>query len=242
MINHRREKKDLSGHNAIRPNPLYHVIQSSWFVSGFAAVCVTFLLISLMPFLREPIGKHPVKKKRVVQAKIIDLPPDIPVKPEEPEPKLLLPKKIRMVPLSKSYKMPKPRLSLAFEDNPEPVANPFTIDISSIARAAMGNFEVPDVFKTGDLDQPLITLKRMPPIYPIRAKQKRIQGYVRTQFVVNVHGTVNEVTIIESDPPGIFDQSVINCISDWRFLPGTVGGEPVNILAETTLNFKLEQN
>lgn len=231
-----------SSHNTIRSKLLYNTIQCTWIWSGLAAICVTILLFSLMPFLLKPIGKHTVRKKRVVQVKITDIPPDTPVAPEEPEPQLLLPKKIRLVPLSKSYKMPKPRLSLAIEDNPRPVAKPFTIDISSMARAAMGDLEVPDVFKTGDLDQPLVTLNRMPPIYPIRARQKKIQGYVRTRFVVNIHGTVNEVIIIESNPPGVFDQSVINCISDWRFLPGTVDGEPVDILAETTLNFKLEQN
>ena len=230
-----------SSHSKIRSN-LLRLIKSTWVLSGFTAICVTFLLLSLMPFLREPIGKHPVMKKRVVQAKVIDIPPDIPNPPEEPEPKLLLPKKIRMVPLSKTYKMPKPRLNLAFEDNLSPLERPLKIDIPSMDQTAIDDFALPNFFNTGDLDKPLITLKRIPPIYPIKAKQKKIQGYVKTRFIVNVHGSVNEVTIIESNPPGVFDQSVINCISDWRFLPGTVDGEPVNILAETTLSFKLEQN
>ena len=60
-------------------------------------------------------------------------------------------------------------------------------------------------------------------------------------FRSNTQGRVEQLKVIESDPDGVFDKSVINCVSQWKFKPGTVEGEPVNTMAETTIRFELEK-
>ena len=45
---------------------------------------------------------------------------------------------------------------------------------------------------------------------------------------------------MESKPPGIFDKSVIQCVSGWRFKPGTIEGMAVKAWAETTIRFELQ--
>ena len=97
-----------------------------------------------------------------------------------------------------------------------------------------------DAFAVGDLDAPLTVLVRVPPQYPLRAKYRGVQGWVLVRFVVNEDGSVGNVTVQESQPPGVFDQSVIRCVTGWRFKPGTVEGIPVRAWAETTIRFKLE--
>ena len=217
--------------------------KGSWVKSGITAIFVTLLLFSLMPVLLEPLGKTSFQEPLAVQVNVIRIPrPDTPAvhkDPEPPKPKLQKPS---LVPRTAATKMEKSQLSMPFEINPQLAAGPSMFEIPPAAQVAAGDFDLPNVFSAGDLDQPLITLTRIPPVYPISAKQQKIEGYVRVQFVVNIHGTVENVIIIESKPPEVFDQSVIRCVSGWRFEAGTVEGEPVNTLAETTVSFELEQD
>ena len=96
-------------------------------------------------------------------------------------------------------------------------------------------------YTMGELDSPLTPLVKIPPIYPIRASRRGIEGAVTVRFLVTKDGTVEQISIIDAQPKKIFDQSVISCISHWKFKPGTVEGIPVATLAQTTIRFKLEQ-
>jgi protein TonB len=96
-------------------------------------------------------------------------------------------------------------------------------------------------YSMGELDSPLIPLVKIPPIYPIRASRRGIEGFVIVQFLVTKNGEVERIKIIEAHPKKIFDQNVIHCVSQWKFKPGTVEGIPVATLARTTIRFKLEK-
>ncbi len=95
-------------------------------------------------------------------------------------------------------------------------------------------------YTIGDLDSPLTALVKIPPVYPVRAKRRSIQGYATVEFIVTTQGLVEEVKIIKAEPEKIFDHSVFNCVSRWKFNPGTVEGIPVSTLARTTIRFELE--
>jgi protein TonB len=129
------------------------------------------------------------------------------------------------------------RLTLPFEINPRLPSGPQTLALPTLDfdTSGLGN-----AFAAGDLDSPLTVLARIPPVYPLRAKHRGVQGWVRVRFVVNAEGGVDKVTVVESQPPGVFDRNVIRCVSGWRFKPGTVEGMPVKAWAETTIRFKLE--
>ena len=127
---------------------------------------------------------------------------------------------------------------MAFEINPKLPAGA-GIELP-VAPVDMTNLGLQNVFDTGDLDRPLTVLTRMPPFYPLAAKRKGTKGWVKVKFIVNELGRVEEVTIVDAQPPGVFDTSVIRCMSGWRFKPGTVKGEAVRVWAETTVRFELE--
>ena len=58
-------------------------------------------------------------------------------------------------------------------------------------------------------------------------------------FLIDYLGDENP-EIVEADPDQIFDASVINCVAQWKFKPGTMEGVAVSTLAQTTIKFKLE--
>ncbi|MBU3951966.1 MAG: energy transducer TonB, partial [Proteobacteria bacterium] len=128
--------------------------------------------------------------------------------------------------------------SLAFELNsrlPQSTLNLPPMDKFSITAPPFTG-----VFLASELDSPLTPLAKIPPIYPLRAARRGIQGWVRVQFVVNTSGGVENPEILEADPDQIFDASVINCVAQWKFKPGTMEGVAVSTLAQTTIKFQLE--
>jgi protein TonB len=60
------------------------------------------------------------------------------------------------------------------------------------------------IFNRGELDQP--PRKRLPsndPIYPYKARQRNIEGYVKVKFLVRADGTVGEVSVLDDQPSAI---------------------------------------
>ena len=96
------------------------------------------------------------------------------------------------------------------------------------------------IFSIGQLDGPLTALSRTPPVYPPAAKRQNIEGWIKVKFVVDQHGQVEQISVLAAEPKGIFEQSVLRCISHWRFKPAMVNGMVVKVLVEQTVTFKLE--
>lgn len=96
------------------------------------------------------------------------------------------------------------------------------------------------LFTASQLDGPLTMLAKTPPVYPHSAKRRNIEGWIKVKFVVDEQGQVDQVTVLDADPEGVFEQSVLRCIASWRFKPGTIGGMAVKALVEQTITFKLE--
>lgn len=86
-------------------------------------------------------------------------------------------------------------------------------------------------------------LTQVPPSYPRRALRKKIEGKVKVEFLVTEAGTVKpgSVVVIESQPAGVFDDTVRKAILRWRFKTHIVDGRPVPFKARQELEFKLER-
>jgi protein TonB len=212
-----------------------------WMGSSAGALGMTLILFCVMPAWLHSGTSPAVAQIPTAQVNVIRLPhPDSPVirkTPEPPEPDLEKPKSL---PETAQRQLQSPNFSLPFEINPKLIGGPQTLEVPPMAPGGANDFGLPDIFAAGDLDQPLITLTRLPPVYPFRAKQRNIQGWVKVRFVVTTQGTVERATIVEAQPPGVFDHSVIRCVTGWRFRPGTIEGQPVNTWAETIIKFELK--
>jgi protein TonB len=66
------------------------------------------------------------------------------------------------------------------------------------------------------------------PVYPFAAKRAKMSGVVHVRVVVQPDGTVGEVSVVRSSPPGAgFEDSALNAVKRWRFKPALRDGEPV---------------
>lgn len=96
------------------------------------------------------------------------------------------------------------------------------------------------IFSAEDLDAPVAVEVRVPPVYPLRARQRRIEGWVRVKLLVNTSGQIEHAEIVEAQPPGYFERSVLECVRQWKLTPPAVGGEPVKAWMVTRIRFRLE--
>lgn len=96
------------------------------------------------------------------------------------------------------------------------------------------------VFEATDLDQLPRALIRNEPIYPYKARQRRLEGRVRVRFLVGRDGTVGQIVIEEADPPGVFEDAVRDAVARWRYEPGRIAGEPVATWVVLPVSFDLE--
>lgn len=210
-----------------------------WILSAVMALAMNLVLFGAMPYLARSVPQAPGYDTLVSQINVIRLKrPEVPPERKAPEP----PEPPETVVPDQPPPPPRPltaRLSLPFEVSPRLPAGPGTLELQLFDMSAL-NMGPAGVFEAGDLDRQLLVLARMPPVYPLNARRAGIQGRVNVRFIVNEQGRVENVSVREADPPGVFEQSVIRCVSGWRFQPGTVDGRPVKVWAETTLHFELE--
>lgn len=78
----------------------------------------------------------------------------------------------------------------------------------------------------------------VPPDYPAAAARKRTEGWVEVEFTVTADGTVENATVVASEPARIFDRSAIAAIQKTKFSPRLVNGVPVDSTLRRRIEFK----
>jgi TonB family protein len=84
-----------------------------------------------------------------------------------------------------------------------------------------------------------VALSQPLPAYTAEARAARVEGIVFVQAVIRKDGTVDSFKVLRGLGYGL-DESAINAISTkWRFRPGTLNGEPVDVQANFAVSFRL---
>ncbi len=78
-----------------------------------------------------------------------------------------------------------------------------------------------------------------PPYYPDSAKRRGEQGQVLLRVNVTANGRAATVSVVRSSGFGRLDQSAVDAVRGWRFVPATRGGRPIAGIAEVPVNFRL---
>ena len=91
----------------------------------------------------------------------------------------------------------------------------------------------------GQISTSVIPLVRIPPIYPRRAANRRIQGWVKIEFTITTEGLVKDPVVVQSMPNNIFNSAALKAIKRWKFKPHIIAGEAYEQRAAQTLEFKL---
>lgn len=81
--------------------------------------------------------------------------------------------------------------------------------------------------------------RNRPPHYPETARRNGWHGRVIVRATVSEAGRVSHVELRRSSGYGALDQSALQAVRGWRFLPRTVGGQPVGATIDVPVTFSL---
>ena len=84
-----------------------------------------------------------------------------------------------------------------------------------------------------------VLLKKIPPIYPALARERRIQGDVRFTATIDKAGKVQNLKLV-SGQPGLV-QAATEAVRQWVYRPSILNGEPAESTTEIDVNFTLGQ-
>jgi periplasmic protein TonB len=146
--------------------------------------------VRLEPPPEPPPPPPPEKRKPVPEKKVEQVPVELP--PPLPNAKVQLPKpepKPRPKPQPKEEPPPPEP-----EPEPEPEAPP-----------------LPSVFRD------IKPVRKVKPKYPPEAEAQHIQGRVRVRLAVDADGNVTGVETVLSEPPGVFDEAVLEAVRQYKF-------------------------
>lgn len=78
-------------------------------------------------------------------------------------------------------------------------------------------------------DGEYLPIVKVQAVYPRRAMQRGIEGYVVVEFTVTRSGTVRDPRVVEAQPEGIFNQAAMDAVLKFKYKPRVVDGEPVEV-------------
>lgn len=212
----------------------------TWCWAAVAALVINAGLFMIMPMLQRHDSAENAPLEVIQHLELVRLKPH-----ETTKERRNIPPPVQ----KKMEKIPPPPRPLSIK--PGPLRLPFKIDAGLHADAeslellpvesgAMENPNPQGIFSVEDLDIPVNVVVRIPPLYPLRARERGIEGWVKVKLLVDETGRVAQVDIVDAEPAGVFEKSVLRCVRQWKFSKALVAGMPVKIWMETTIRFRLE--
>lgn len=89
----------------------------------------------------------------------------------------------------------------------------------------------------GNVKAPII-VRRFDPEYTETARKGRVSGIVIVEAIIDRHGNVDRVKVVKGLPLGLSD-SAVQAVKKWKFKPGTLAGQPIDVIFNLTVNFEL---
>ncbi len=92
-------------------------------------------------------------------------------------------------------------------------------------------------------DGDYLPIVKVEPIYPQRAQERGIEGFVVVSFTVTVTGAVVDPKVIQSQPPGVFDAAATRAVQRFKYKPRVENGKPVAVPnVQHVLTFQIDKN
>lgn len=144
-----------------------------------------------------------VKEEETVEKK--DRKPKKPPKPEEPPPQ-----------------MEQPQMDSPTSDAEGGAGMDFSADVGTDMAISGGL-----ALEGGDGEY--LPIVKVAPVYPRRALQRGIEGYVIVEFTVSKQGSVKDPFVVEANPEGIFEQAAMDAALKFKYKPRVVNGEAAEV-------------
>lgn len=191
---------------------------------------------------REPEQPPP---PLIIEATMVTTPPPVepqppaPAKPPEPTPPKPEPK-----PPEKPKPAPKPKPKPVAK--PEPVQEPRTNVEPAPAAPAVSQAPpapapvapaappTPAIFNAASLNNPKTS-------YPPVAQQRGWEGKVLLQVRVQANGTAGQISVQQSSGHEMLDESAIEQVRHWHFIPATRDGKPIESSVVVPVEFKISK-
>lgn len=85
----------------------------------------------------------------------------------------------------------------------------------------------------------LTRIKKLSVDYPAKALSHQIEGEVQIGYTVTPKGTVTDIKVLDSSPPGIFDAAASGAVSRLRYKPVLQSGKAVSVATKLHVIFQL---
>lgn len=86
--------------------------------------------------------------------------------------------------------------------------------------------------------QPPRKIVDVKPIYPALAQIAHQEGVVILETIIDAVGGVETVRVLRGYP--LLNQAAVHAVSQWRFTPALLNGQPVPVVMTVTVNFSLK--
>jgi len=77
------------------------------------------------------------------------------------------------------------------------------------------------------MDRDAVPIVRVEPMYPARAAQRNIEGWVLVEFSISKLGTVLNARVVRSEPGKIFNRAALKAVNKWKYKPKIDNGVAV---------------
>lgn len=131
-------------------------------------------------------------------------------------------------------------------DEPPPDLPPQAVDSDVSIGVGIGDVNLDSNFDIGGVggfatDGEYLPIIKVQPVYPRRALQRGIEGFVVVEFVVTATGSVIDPVVVEAEPPNIFDRAALQAAVKFKYKPRMVDGKPVAVAGvQNIIRFELE--
>ncbi len=90
-------------------------------------------------------------------------------------------------------------------------------------------------------DGEYLPIVKVAAVYPRRALQRGIEGFVIVEFTVTKQGSVRDPIVVEASPQGIFEQAALDAALKFKYKPRVVNGEPMEVAGvQNRITFKID--
>lgn len=143
----------------------------------------------------------------------------------------------------------KPRKPPPPKEPPPPMEQPQLDSASPNAEGSSLNFAEAisaDVALDGGLaldsgDGEYLPIVKVAPVYPRRALQRGIEGYVIVEFTVTKQGSVRDPLVVEAQPQGIFERAALDAALKFKYKPRVINGEATDVSGiQNRISFEID--
>jgi periplasmic protein TonB len=91
--------------------------------------------------------------------------------------------------------------------------------------------------RIGILD-PAKLIRKIDPVYPVLAVKAHVSGLVVIEAVIDEEGNVTNPKVLRGHP--LLNEAAVDAVSQWKYSPTILSGEPVPVIATITVVFNLK--